>query len=148
MRIWNGIIVSRLGNLIGFDLRGDFYRQVLRLDMANFNESGRGDLMNRCTSDLNSLSQGVQRLFGQALMEPLKMLVCVVIAAWISWRLLLLTDHYRAGGGLLDSLAGQGAEAHAQQGDAGAVEHLRNTLGNAWRHQADQSIYDGDRGAE
>ena len=33
----------------------------------------------------------MQRLFGQALLEPLKVIVCLSIAAWISWRLLLLT---------------------------------------------------------
>jgi len=90
-RVWNSIAVSRLGSLIGYDLRMEFYRTVLRLDMANFTESGRGDLMNRCTTDLNSITQGVQRLFGQALLEPLKVAVCFSIAAWISWRLLLLT---------------------------------------------------------
>jgi ATP-binding cassette, subfamily B, bacterial MsbA len=90
-RIWNAIVVSRLAHIVGFDLRMEFYRQVLRLDMANFTETGRGDLMNRCTSDLGAVSQGVQRLFGQALLEPLKMLVCFSIAAWISWQLLLLT---------------------------------------------------------
>jgi ATP-binding cassette subfamily B protein/subfamily B ATP-binding cassette protein MsbA len=90
-RVWNTIVVSRLGYIVGYDLRMDFYRQVLRLDVANFTESGRGDLMNRCTSDLNSISNGVHRLFGQALLEPLKMLVCFGIAAWVSWRLLLLT---------------------------------------------------------
>ena len=90
-RIWNAISVSRLGALLGYDLRMDFYRSVLRLDMANFTEQGRGDLMNRCTTDLNSIGQGVQRLFGQAMLEPLKILVCFSMAAWISWRLLLLT---------------------------------------------------------
>jgi ATP-binding cassette subfamily B protein/subfamily B ATP-binding cassette protein MsbA len=91
VRVWNGIVVARLGHVVGYDLRVEFYRQVLRLDMANFTEAGRGDLMNRCSSDLNSISQGVHRLFGQALLEPLKMLVCFGIAAWVSWRLLLLT---------------------------------------------------------
>jgi ATP-binding cassette, subfamily B, bacterial MsbA len=91
-RVWNGIVVARLGNIVGYDLRNDFYSKVLRLDMANFTEAGRGDLMNRCTSDLNSIGQGVQRLFGQALLEPLKMVVCFSIAAiWVSWQLLLLT---------------------------------------------------------
>ena len=90
-RIWNGDRRRAAGHIVGYDLRMDFYRQVLRLDMANFTEAGRGDLMNRCTSDLNSISQGVQRLFGQALLEPLKMVVCFGIAAWVSWRLLLLT---------------------------------------------------------
>jgi subfamily B ATP-binding cassette protein MsbA len=91
VRVWNGIIVARLGHVVGYDLRVEFYRKVLRLDMANFTEAGRGDLMNRCSSDLNSISQGVHRLFGQAMLEPLKMLVCFGIAAWVSWRLLLLT---------------------------------------------------------
>jgi len=90
-RIWNAIVVSRLANIVGYDLRMEFYRQVLRLDVANFTETGRGDLMNRCTSDLGAVSQGVQRLFGHALLEPLKMIVCFGIAAWISWQLLLLT---------------------------------------------------------
>src|SRR6185436_2300439 len=73
------------------DLRMDFYSKVLRLDMANFTESGRGDIMNRCTTDLNSITAGVQRLFGQALLEPLEVLVCLGIAAYISWQLLVLT---------------------------------------------------------
>jgi subfamily B ATP-binding cassette protein MsbA len=90
-RIWNGILVARIGNIVGHDMRQDFYRQMLRLDVANFNETGRGDLMVRCTGDLGVVSQGVQRLFGQALLEPAKMLVCLSIAAWVSWQLLFLT---------------------------------------------------------
>ncbi len=90
-RIWNGIAVSRLGCQIGYDLRMQFYSKVLRLDMSNFTESGRGDIMNRCTTDLNSISGGVQRLFGQALLEPLEVIVCLGIAAYISWQLLMLT---------------------------------------------------------
>ena len=90
-RIWNTYLVARLGNMVGYDLRMEFYRQMLRLDMTNFTEAGRGDLMNRCTSDLNAVSQGVQRVFGQALLEPLQMLVCLAIAAYVSWQLLLLT---------------------------------------------------------
>jgi ATP-binding cassette subfamily B protein/subfamily B ATP-binding cassette protein MsbA len=90
-RILNSILVVRLGSIVGYDLRMDFYSKVLKLDMANFTEAGRGDLMNRCTSDLNTMSQGVQRLFGGVLLEPLKMAVCFAIAAYISWQLLLLT---------------------------------------------------------
>jgi ATP-binding cassette subfamily B protein/subfamily B ATP-binding cassette protein MsbA len=91
VRIWGGFLVSRLGNVVGEKLRTQFYGQILRLDMANFTEAGRGDLMARCTGDLGCVSHGVQRLFGQALLEPLKAIVCLGIAAWVSWRLLLLT---------------------------------------------------------
>jgi ATP-binding cassette, subfamily B, bacterial MsbA len=90
-RIWNTIVVARLGHKVGYELRTELYQQVLRLDMANFTEAGRGDLMSRCTSDTNAIGQGVQRLFGQVLLEPLKMAVCFGFAAWVSWRLLLLT---------------------------------------------------------
>lgn len=90
-KVWNSILTSRLGHQVSLDMRNDFYGQILRLDMAHFTEQGRGDLMNRCTGDLGCVGQGVQRVFGQAMLEPLKMVVCLGIAAWISWQLLLLT---------------------------------------------------------
>jgi len=90
-RIVNMVLAARLGYLVGFDVRKEFYRQILRLDMKSFNEQGRGDLMNRCTSDLNQMSSGVRSVVGQGLLEPLKMIVCLTIAAFVSWQLLLLT---------------------------------------------------------
>lgn len=90
-RVWNSIAVARLAYLVGYDLRRKYYAQVLRLDMANFTEAGRGDLINRGTTDLNAVGHGVQRMFGGALLEPLKVIACLVIAAYISWQLLLLT---------------------------------------------------------
>lgn len=90
-RVLNALVVARLACSVGFELRKAFYQKLLRLDLAAFNEQGRGDLMNRCTSDLNSVSLGVQTLFGMAIREPLKMLACFAGAAYVSWRLLLLT---------------------------------------------------------
>jgi subfamily B ATP-binding cassette protein MsbA len=90
-RVVNIVLAARLGHLVGFDVRKEFYRQILRLDMKSFSEQGRGDLMNRCTSDLNQMSSGVQSVMGQGLLEPLKMIVCLTIAAFVSWQLLLLT---------------------------------------------------------
>jgi ATP-binding cassette subfamily B protein/subfamily B ATP-binding cassette protein MsbA len=90
-RVWNSVLVSRIGNQVSLDMRNMFFRQILRLDMAHFTEQGRGDLMNRCTSDLGTVGQGVQRVFGQALLEPLKMFACLIGAAFVSWQLLLLT---------------------------------------------------------
>lgn len=90
-RICHTILSARLGHLVGYDLRRDFYRQMLRLDLKNFSEQGRGDLMNRCTTDLNWVSSGVQTVAGQGLLEPLKVAVCLSLAAYVSWRLLLFT---------------------------------------------------------
>lgn len=90
-RILNTLLVARLGCVTTLQLRNDFYSHMLRLDMADFTDQGRGDLMNRCTGDLNTVGHGVQVLFGMAVREPLKMIACFIGAAMISWRLLLLT---------------------------------------------------------
>jgi ATP-binding cassette subfamily B protein/subfamily B ATP-binding cassette protein MsbA len=90
-RVLNVVLVARLGARVAMDLRNEFYRRVLKLDMADFSDNGRGDLMTRCTSDLDAVQQGVQSVFGEALREPLKMIACFIGAAFISWQLLLLT---------------------------------------------------------
>ncbi|QDU59065.1 ABC transporter ATP-binding protein [Aeoliella mucimassa] len=90
-RVLNMVMVARLGNRVGFELRKLFYDHLLSLDMTAYSHQGRGDLMNRCTTDLDSMSRGVQTLFGLAIREPLKMMACFLGAAYINWRLLLLT---------------------------------------------------------
>lgn len=90
-RIINVLFVARLGCTVSLDLRKEFHRKLLSLDMASFNEQGRGDLMNRCTTDLTWVYSGVRTVFGATLLEPLKMITCLIVAATVSWRLLLLT---------------------------------------------------------
>jgi ATP-binding cassette subfamily B protein/subfamily B ATP-binding cassette protein MsbA len=91
LRTIGQVLVARLAHLSALELRKEFYRRTLRLDLARFDEKGRGDLMTRFTSDLHYVTVGVQTLFGQAVREPLKALACLAGAAWISWRLLLIT---------------------------------------------------------
>src|SRR5690606_30805428 len=86
-RVINAMVVARLGCRGGLEMRKIFYQNLLRLDLAKFNQQGRGDLLNRCTGDLNSISLGVQTLFGLAVREPLKMFACIAGAAFVSWRL-------------------------------------------------------------
>ncbi|MEN0111382.1 MAG: ABC transporter ATP-binding protein, partial [Planctomycetota bacterium] len=90
-RVANIVLVARLGHRVAFDLRKKYFRQLLRLDLAEFSDRGRGDLMARATTDTANVGAGVQVLFGNAVREPLKMVACGVGAALISWRLLLLT---------------------------------------------------------
>ncbi len=142
-KVWNSILVSQIGNQVSFDLRDDFYRQILRLDMAHFTEQGRGDLMNRCTSDLGTVGQGVQRIFGQAMLEPLKVLVCLAIAAYVSWQLLLMTIIIAPVAGYTIYWLGKVAQANAQESNAGALGDFRDAQRNFERHEADQDIYDG-----
>jgi ATP-binding cassette subfamily B protein/subfamily B ATP-binding cassette protein MsbA len=83
--------MARLGHLAAFELRKEFYRRTLRLDLGTFGQTGPGDLMNRFMGDVGGVSSGVQSVFGLAIREPLKMIVCLVGAAWVSWQLLVLT---------------------------------------------------------
>lgn len=91
LRIAGQILTARLAGQTALQLRQEFFRNTMRLDLARCDESGRGDLVNRFTSDLGCSALGVHTLLGSAVLQPLKMLMCLVGAAWISWRLLLIT---------------------------------------------------------
>src|SRR3984957_20004205 len=46
--------------------------------------------MARFTNDMDSLGTGIKTLFGKVVAEPLRALVCVGFACWISWQLTLM----------------------------------------------------------
>jgi ATP-binding cassette subfamily B protein/subfamily B ATP-binding cassette protein MsbA len=89
--IINNILVARLAQRATFDLRKLFYRRTLRMDLATFSKDGTADLMSRFTNDMTQVAAGLESLFGRLILEPLKMIVCLVGAGWICWRLLLLS---------------------------------------------------------
>ncbi len=86
----NLILVERLGQLTTFELRKQFYRQTLSMDLGAFGEDRTSILMSRFTNDVNATKSGITVLFGKTIREPLKMVVCMGLAGAISWRLLLL----------------------------------------------------------
>lgn len=87
----NLVLVERLVQLAGYDLRKQFFRQTLRLDLASFGDSRNSELLSHFTYDLNGVVLGLNTLFGKALREPLKMAACLIGASLISWRLLLFS---------------------------------------------------------
>lgn len=84
-------LVDRLAQLATFDLRNQFFRRTLRMDVASFNESGTSDLISRFTHDMDNVAGGIQTLFGRAVREPLKMITCLIGAGYVCWRLLVLS---------------------------------------------------------
>jgi ATP-binding cassette subfamily B protein/subfamily B ATP-binding cassette protein MsbA len=85
------VLVARLSNELAVRLRRQCYQQTLAMDLASFEQGRTGDLMSRFTGDINTISSGIRSLFGVSVLEPLKMLSCLIGAAFISWRLLLLS---------------------------------------------------------
>jgi ATP-binding cassette subfamily B protein/subfamily B ATP-binding cassette protein MsbA len=89
--VGNSFLVSRITQLTTFDIQNEFYARTLQLDLATFEQDRPSGLMSRFANELRMLSGGIQTLFGQAVIEPLKMIACLVGAAIISWRLLVLS---------------------------------------------------------
>lgn len=89
--VFHQILVARLSQHVTFELRKQFYRRTLRLDLATFGNEGTSELMSRFTYDMESMSYGMNDFFGKLIREPLKMLTCLVGAACVCWQLLLLS---------------------------------------------------------
>ena len=87
----NNMLVQRSVQLVGFDLRKELYHHALRMDLSEFGEQRTGEMMARFNVDINYLSRGLNCLFGKALLEPLKALASLAVAAFICWRLLLFS---------------------------------------------------------
>src|SRR5437879_263749 len=87
---WQDSLVGSVVNLSLYDLRNRLYRNVIHLDVNNFSEDGTHELMARFTNDMEMLGAGIKTLFGKVVAEPLKALVCVVIACWVCWQLTLM----------------------------------------------------------
>ena len=89
--IGHTIVVAKLSQLATFNLRKEFYRKTLRMDLASFHNEGTSDLMARFTYDMEALTYGLNALFGRCVREPLKAIVCLAGAAYVCWRLLLFS---------------------------------------------------------
>jgi len=86
----NEILVSRIAQRMVHQLRLNFYRRTLNLDTAQLGDDRTSRLMASFTHDLARLENGMESMLGQSIREPLKMLVCLAGAAFVSWRLLLV----------------------------------------------------------
>lgn len=87
----HSFLSARISQLGAFELRSLFFRKMLGYEVTFFSQRGMADATSRFTSDMGTLSNGLTLIYGKALREPLKMLVCVVGAALVSWQLLLFT---------------------------------------------------------
>ena len=86
----NLLLVQYVSERTSLDLRNEFFRKTLHLDLESFGENGSADLTSRLTNDVSNVSAGVSVLLGRMLREPLKMIVCLAGAFAICPRLLLL----------------------------------------------------------
>jgi ATP-binding cassette, subfamily B, bacterial MsbA len=87
----NTLLVEGVTQRTIYDVRTQAYRRALDMDLSAFQQEGASGLMSRLTHDMNCLAHGVRQLWGKCVREPFKMLACIIGAALICWRLLVLT---------------------------------------------------------
>jgi ATP-binding cassette, subfamily B, bacterial MsbA len=86
----NETLVGSVVHRSMFDLRNRFYRNTLRLDVAQFTKEGSHELLARFTNDMEALAASTKTIFGKSVTEPLKVIAFIALACFISWRLTLL----------------------------------------------------------
>jgi ATP-binding cassette subfamily B protein/subfamily B ATP-binding cassette protein MsbA len=74
-----------------FDLRNQMFRKTLKIEMAHLGEGHSSHLMHRISSDVNCAFNGVNVLCGRMILEPLRMIAALILAAWVCWKLLLVS---------------------------------------------------------
>lgn len=87
----NAVLVARIANKTVLDMRRIFYCSTLRFDQARFDAKGTSNIMTQLTHNVNLVGAGLRSLFGQSIREPIKMFACLAAAAFICWKLLVLS---------------------------------------------------------
>ncbi|MFN9753641.1 MAG: ABC transporter ATP-binding protein [Planctomycetota bacterium] len=87
----NMILVARVGQRTILDLQNQVFQNVMSMEMHELGVHGTGDLVNRIRGETGLIGQAITNLFGKTLREPLKMFACLACAAWINWRLLVVS---------------------------------------------------------
>lgn len=85
------VLTERLAQVGSVHLRKRAYHQTLQLPVNELQQAGSSQLTSRLTFDLEQVTVGLRVIFGRFIREPLKMLACLAGAAWVCWRLLLVS---------------------------------------------------------
>lgn len=87
-------IRMRMGQTIGenviHDLRLQIFRHLLTLPMSFFSRTPRGRLINRMTTDVESVRVGVQEVFFVSCVQGGQTLTSALLMLWIDYRLFLV----------------------------------------------------------
>ena len=87
----NSIFVERLAQSAIYELRKQLFRRSLKLEISTLSDDRSSNILARFTNDMHHIHSGLYMLLGRVLLEPLKMVACLIGAAFICWRLLLVS---------------------------------------------------------
>ncbi|MDA8564037.1 ABC transporter ATP-binding protein/permease [Mariniblastus sp.] len=87
----NMVYVARVGHRTVLDLQQRAFENVLSLESHEAGSGGTSDLISRIRGETQMIGRTVTTLFGKTVREPLKMAACLTGAAYVNWRLLILS---------------------------------------------------------
>ncbi len=73
------------------DIRNEIYRHLHTLSLGYFTSERTGNLISRITNDVNIINTGISATFLNLVREPLLIVVFLMIAISINWRLTLIS---------------------------------------------------------
>jgi ATP-binding cassette subfamily B protein/subfamily B ATP-binding cassette protein MsbA len=127
------LCVARVANGTVMDMRRIYYRKALELDQIRIDRIGTSNMMTHLAHNMMLVGAGLTMFYGKSIREPLKMITCLVIAAWISFPLLLISLFVVPFGAILIqrvSLGMKNATRKEVQGMADIFETLMETFGS------------------
>jgi ATP-binding cassette subfamily B protein/subfamily B ATP-binding cassette protein MsbA len=89
LAVTNQLLVSYVSQSIARDVRSRIFNKALALDRPKFNRQGISGFTAHITHTTDMLAQGITAFYGGAITEPLRIVFCLMLAAFISWRLTL-----------------------------------------------------------
>ncbi len=87
----SSVLDARVANKTVMDLRRIYYRKALELDQSRLDRMGTSRMMTHLSHNMQMVSAGLKIFYGKCIREPLKLIVCLSIAAYISLPLLLMS---------------------------------------------------------
>ncbi len=89
--VTNELLVSRVAIDVTRALRSKLFSTALYMDRASYSQHGIAGFSANITHTTEGLTAGLVNVLGAAIREPLKIIGCLVGAAFINWRLLLMS---------------------------------------------------------
>ncbi|MEO8268338.1 MAG: ABC transporter ATP-binding protein [Aureliella sp.] len=89
--IANEVLVARVAIDISRTLRNQVFARALTMDRGAFGRHGNASFVTLIVHTTDMLSAGLINTMGAALREPLKVVACLIGAAMICWRLLVVS---------------------------------------------------------
>lgn len=85
------ILDARVSERTVLDMRRIYYRKALELDQRRIDMIGTSNMMTHLSYNMLMISSGLRMFYGKCLREPLKMVTCLAVAAYISFPLLIIS---------------------------------------------------------